>query len=179
MANLREVSRKLRIIMAILVGFNVLALGALVYMWVRGTSALPDEFTQLHQQVVNRKGAVVGPEVVTQRVKESREQIAKFYEDRLPRNSSTIFESLGSLARENRVNLTQASYKVDQTDMPNVSQVEITADLNGDYAQTMRFINALEREKLFFIVDGVNLAEQEGGRVKLNIRIQAFMKGQA
>jgi Tfp pilus assembly protein PilO len=179
MANLRETSRKLRIAMAILVGFNVLALGALAYMWTRGSSALPAEFDQLHRLVMTRKNTVVPPETVTQRVKEAREQIAKLYEDRFPRSSAAIFETLGGLARENRVNLTQASYKVNETDMPTVQQVEITADLNGDYAQTMRFINALEREKLFLIVDGVNLAEQEGGRVKLNIRIQAFMKGRA
>lgn len=179
MANLREVGRKLRLVMAVLVGINVLAAGAWMYMLVRGTSALPAEFENLHKLVMARKGSVVPPETVTERVKEAREQIAKFYEDRFPRSSAAIFESLGGLARENRVNLTQASYKVSETDMPGLRQVEIEADLNGDYAQTMKFINALEREKLFFIVDGINLAEQEGGRVKLNIRIQAFMRGQA
>jgi hypothetical protein len=179
MANLREVSRKLRVAMAVLIGLNVLAAGALLYMWVRGSSALPSEFDQLRQLVVTRKASVVPPESLNTRIKDAREQIAKLYEDRFPRSSGPIFETLGNLARENRVNLTQASYKVSDTDLPNVRQVEITADLNGDYAQTVRFINALERAKLFMLVDGVKLAEQEGGRVKLNIHIQAYMKGQA
>lgn len=179
MTNLRELSRKLHVVMTVLVGFNVLAAGTLAYMWIHDNRFMPEEFNQLHQQVTVRKSAIVSPEVITKRVTEAREQIAKFHEDRFPRSSAAIFESLGSLARENRVNLTQASYKIDETDMPNVRQVDITADLNGDYVQAMHFINALEREKLFFIVNGVKLAEQEGGRVRLNISIQAFLKGQA
>jgi len=38
MANVRDVRQKLRVAMAILVGLNVFAIVALVYMMVRGTS---------------------------------------------------------------------------------------------------------------------------------------------
>lgn len=177
MANLRELNRKLQIVFAVLIGFNVLAAGALLYIWVRGTNALPAEFRELHELVQTRKAAVVSPEVVNERIKQSREQIAKFYEDRFPNSSAAIFETLGRVANENKVKLNQAAYKMDDTDLPDLKQVEITATLDGDYTQAMKFINSLEREKLFFLVNGVKLGDQNAGQVRLAVTINTFMKG--
>jgi type IV pilus assembly protein PilO len=177
--NVRSIRRWLRIAMAVLVGFNVLVAGALVYMWVRGSSALPAEFTELRQQVLNRKAVVVAPETVNDRVKEAREQIAKFHEDRFPNSSAAIFENLGKLATENKVQLNQANYDVVDADIPGLRQVSITANLTGDYIQSMKFINALEREKTFFIVNSVSLGEQTEGQIRLNIRIETYMRGEA
>ena len=42
-----------------------------------------------------------------------------------------------------------------------VRRVEIDADLAGDYLQLVRFINALERDQVFFLVDSVCLAESK------------------
>jgi type IV pilus assembly protein PilO len=166
--------------MALLVGFNVFVAAALIYMTVRGASALPDEFNALHHQALNRRSAVLAPSVVDERVKQAREQIAKFYEDRFPNSSAAIFEALGKLATENHVRLNQASYSVTDSDMTGLRDVVIVANLNGDYAQSMKFINALEREKMFFIVDNVDLGEQSaGGQLKLTIRIATYMRGEA
>jgi len=179
MANVRDIRRKLRIAMAVLVGLNVFAIGALVYMMVRGTSQLPSEFDALHKQVQNKKVVVVQPQTVDQRVKEAREQIAHFYEDRFPDGSAAIFETLGKVANENHVKLNQATYNVTEGDLPGLRQVVINAGLNGNYVEAMKFINALEREKTFFIVDSVSLGDQQGGNVRLNIRIETYMKGEA
>jgi len=179
MANVRDIRRKLRIAMAVLVGLNVFALCALIYMFVRGTSQLPSEFDSLHKQVLNKKAVVIQPQTVDERVKEAREQIAHFYEDRFPNGSAAIFETLGKVANDNHVKLNQASYNVTEGDMPGMRQVAINATLSGNYVEAMKFINALEREKTFFIVDTVSLGDQQGGNVKLNIRIETYMKGEA
>ncbi|HWR15244.1 MAG TPA: hypothetical protein VN577_10465 [Terriglobales bacterium] len=164
--------------MAILVGINVFAAGALAYMLVR-TSALPGDFQQLRQQVQNRKGKVVPPEIVNERVKQAREEIGKFYEQRFPNSSAAVFETLGKIAKENRVKLNQATYRVDETDMPGLRQVVISANLDGDYVQTVKFINALERDKNFFVIGRVALGDQKSGQVRLTLQIETFMRGQA
>ena len=41
----------------------------------------------------------------------------------------------------------------------------------------MRFINALERNKLFFIVDSVVLGGEQGGSVKLEVRLETYSRG--
>jgi hypothetical protein len=179
MANVRDIRRKLRIAMAVLVGLNFFAICALIYMFVRGTSQLPSEFDSLHKQVQNKKAVVVQPKTVDERVKEAREQIAHFYEGRFPDGSAAIFETLGKVANENHVRLQQANYEVTESDLPGLRQVVIKASLNGNYVEAMKFINALEREKTFFIVDSVSLGDQQGGNVKLNVRIETYMKGEA
>jgi type IV pilus assembly protein PilO len=180
MARFPEIRRKLQIAFAVLVGLNMLALGALVYMMVRGTSLLPAEFNSLHQQVLNKKPVIVPPKTVEDRIKEAREQIAHFYEDRIPSSSAAIFETLGKVANENNVRLNQASYKSEAVEeMPGLQQVSITASLNGNYAEAMKFINALEREKTFFIVNSVSLGGQQGGNVHLNISIETYLRGQS
>lgn len=183
MANLRETRRTLQIVMAVLIGLNVFLVGALAFFSVRGASSLPQQFQALHQQVASRKSAVVPPKVVEDRIKEAREQIAHFYEDRFPNSSAAIFENLGRLATENRVKLNQATYaqlSSVENPAPGLRQVVITANLNGDYAQAMKFINALEREKMFFVVDSVVLGgDNIGGQVRLNIRIATYMRGEA
>jgi type IV pilus assembly protein PilO len=179
MANIRDIRRKLQVTMAVLVGLNVLAVGALAYMMVRGTSLLPAEFKSLHQLVQNKRVAIVPPKTVDERVKEAREQIAHFYEDRFPNSSAAIFETLGKVAGDNHVRLNQASYHVTDADMPGLRQVAINATLNGNYVEVMKFINALERERTFFIVDSISLGDQQAGNVRLNIRIETYMRGEA
>lgn len=183
MANLRQTRRSLQVVMAVLIGINVFLAATLVFFFVRGDNTLSQQFKSLHDQVVERKSNVVPPQTVENRVKEAREQIAHFYEDRFPNSSAAIFENLGKLATENRVRLNQASYaQVSSAEepAPGLRQVVINANLNGDYAQAMKFINALERDKMFFTVDSVVLGgDNTGGQVRLNIRIATFMREEA
>jgi type IV pilus assembly protein PilO len=172
MANLRELRPKVRIATA------VLATLCIVVLLYTDAGRQQQEFQVLHSQVQNSRGAMVPPQTVEDRVKEAREQIANFYEDRFPATDSSIFERMGKLANENHVHLNQASYRSKDSDMPGIEQVTITAGLSGDYAQVMKFINALERDKMFFIVDGVTLADQTAGTVHLSLGVETYMRGE-
>jgi type IV pilus assembly protein PilO len=39
----------------------------------------------------------------------------------------------------------------------------------------VKFINALERDKMFFLIDGVNLAEQQGN-VRLQLKLETYLR---
>jgi type IV pilus assembly protein PilO len=54
--------------------------------------------------------------------------------------------------------------------------MEIDADVSGDYVQLVRFINALERNRLFFIVDGLELGNEQNGVVKLQIKAETYLR---
>jgi len=179
MRDLRKLRFKLRIAAAV-AGALVLIAVAVVVILSLNASRQAETFQSLHSQVQNRRGAMVPPQTVEDRVKEAREQIAKLYEDRFPDKASAIFEQLGKLAGENKVQLNQANYKTEESDLPGIEQVDVAASLTGDYVQTMKFINSLERSKMFFIVDGVSFSEQSGGgNVRLAIRLATFMRGGA
>jgi type IV pilus assembly protein PilO len=54
--------------------------------------------------------------------------------------------------------------------------MEIT--LSGDYLQEVKFINALERDKMFFLIDGITLGEQQGN-VRLQLKLETYLRGGA
>ncbi len=175
MPNLPELRRKLRIVTAVLGGLCAVAVGLLILIYM-DTAGQQQQFESMRAQVQNSRGAMVPPQTVEDRVKEAREQIAHFYEDRFPATDSSIFERMGKLATENHVHLNQATYKSTDSDMPGLDQVVVSAGLSGDYAQVMKFINSLERDKMFFIVDGVSLADQTAGTVHLSISVETYMR---
>jgi hypothetical protein len=57
-----------------------------------------------------------------------------------------------------------------------VERLLVKASLSADYLNLVRFINALEREKMFMVIDSVKLNEQQGGAVKVDLLLEAFKK---
>jgi hypothetical protein len=54
--------------------------------------------------------------------------------------------------------------------------VDIDMSVTGDYAQEMRFVNAVERAKTFFVIDSVELGAAQGGEVQLKLKLQTYLK---
>ena len=48
--------------------------------------------------------------------------------------------------------------------------------MNGDYLQLVRFINSLERDQMFFLVDSVQLGGEQAGMVKLQMKLETYLK---
>ncbi len=80
------------------------------------------------------------------------------------------------MAGQNRVKIGQIRYKSKDTETVGLRPLEIQADFSGDYLQLVRFINALERDPLFFIIDSVELAGEQGGTVKLQLKLETYQK---
>jgi type IV pilus assembly protein PilO len=180
MRNIRELRFRLRIATAVLGLLCLLAAGLLIFMYSSDTRRAAD-FQDLHQLVQTGRSAMVPPETVQDRVKEAREQIAHFYENRFPDSSAGIFEELGRLAKESNVQLGTATYtSSEETPIQGITPIEINAALSGDYMNAMKFINSLERDKMFFIVDSISLGDnQTPGTVRLAIHLQTFLRSGA
>jgi len=55
----------------------------------------------------------------------------------------------------------------------------IEADFSGGYLQLVRFVNAMERDKLFFLIDSVDLGGEQNGVVKLQMKLETYLKASA
>jgi hypothetical protein len=73
----------------------------------------------------------------------------------------------------------QARYKEEEAESSGVIPVAIEGSFSGDYLQLVRFINTLERSKLFFSVDSVDLAGESAGPVKLEITMHSYLRSGA
>ena len=60
-----------------------------------------------------------------------------------------------------------------------MQRIEVDTTVTSDYAKVARFINALEQDKLLFVINQITLNGQEGGQVSLQIKFETFLKGAA
>ncbi len=50
------------------------------------------------------------------------------------------------------------------------------SDSSGSYTSLARFINALERDDMFFIINSVTLGGEPQGTVKLSLKLDTYLK---
>src|SRR4029077_7139408 len=127
------------------------------------------EFKNVERQVLPLRG------LPTKLVRSQRD-IRTFYHDRLPARYSVISEELGRLATRSGVNVTDIRYETFDSALPDLEMIEMGISVSGDYAKVMRFINSLERNKVFFLIDGLALADQKAGVVRLELRLETYLR---
>ena len=57
-----------------------------------------------------------------------------------------------------------------------LTEAKVDASLSGDYRQLVQFINSLERDKMFFLINGVTLTGQQVGTVGLRLRLTTYLR---
>jgi hypothetical protein len=176
MPDIKGVRRRFSLLIAVLLCLDVAAIAILVSPIGRGARAGQKQANELQQVLLAKTREVVPLRGIDEKIVDAKQQVAEFYRDRLPASSSSISERLGKVASSNNVQITKTTYKIEDADIPDVSRVVIQTMVSGDYAQTVKFINALEREKLLFIIDSVSLAQSQGGMVQLQVRLETYMR---
>jgi type IV pilus assembly protein PilO len=102
----------------------------------------------------------------------------RFYQQRLPYASSEVAAELGVLTHREDVHWTRAQYAYNPvlsgTDA--LTEMHVDASISGDYRPIVEFINAAERDKMFFLINGINLTGQQTGQVNLRIRMTTYLR---
>jgi Tfp pilus assembly protein PilO len=104
----------------------------------------------------------------------------KFYQDRLPFEYSQVLTELGALTKKSGVRLMHVQYAQSPVLKDNYALTELRLDANvtGDYRPIVQFINAAERDKLFFVINGINFSGQQTGQVNLRLRMTTYLRAQ-
>jgi len=109
------------------------------------------------------------------RVSDTREQIAWFYDRRIPANYSTVATRIGDLEVKSGVRISRLQYAQGST-ANGLTEINIDAGISGEYPQIMRFVNGLERDQTFFIIRTMTLTGQQGGLVNLRLRFSTWLR---
>jgi type IV pilus assembly protein PilO len=186
MPELGETRRKVQIAAAVLAVLDLVAAGVLFSPLVGSAQSRDQKLSMLGTEIQLKTRQVEPLRGLDKKIPAARQQIDDFYRNRLTSEGSEISAELAKLAGESGVKINGVKYAQDQGDRTNdieqraeaveLHRIVVDADLSGDYLQLMRFINALERNKLFFIVDSVELGGEQGGMVKLGMRLETFRK---
>ena len=109
------------------------------------------------------------------RVEQSRDQVRAFYTKRIPPNYSTISGRVGELQVASGVRLTRMEY-TQGAPGDYLTKISLDASITGEYPAIMRFINSLERDPIFFLIEGMTLTGQQGGTVSLRMQVSTWMR---
>lgn len=174
MADLRKARKKLQIAAGVLLALDIAA-GALLLSPYAGSEASRKQ--ELHQLWIDLKARETAPwRGLDKKIPKAQQEIADFYRDRFPAGYSEISTNVDRIASESGVRIASERYEQKQADVDGLQQVEVQADVSGDYLQLVKFINTLERNKLFFLVTGLQLGGDQNGQVKLQIKIQTYLR---
>ncbi|MEO6924210.1 MAG: hypothetical protein ABI142_10325 [Bryocella sp.] len=101
-----------------------------------------------------------------------------FYTDRLAYADSQLLAELGVLTKKSGVHLARVQYPQNPvlSGAYGLTEVHMDASISGDYMPVVEFINAVERDKMFFVINGINLTGQQSGQVNLRIRITTYLR---
>jgi hypothetical protein len=165
---------------------GVIALGAftlylLVHLILVGESLKAHNEEALTKQSIALKSAEVAAKPLRgldAKLVDSTAAADKFYAKRLPYAYSQVAAELGALTKHEGVRLSRVQYAqnaaLSGTDA--LTEVHMDASVSGDYRPIVQFINAAERDKMFFVIGGINLTGQQTGQVNLRIRLTTWLR---
>jgi Tfp pilus assembly protein PilO len=177
MPDLAKTRRKLTIAVAAMVAADVIAAGILFSPLVGSADSRREQIRQLTGELARKTHDVQPLHDMPTKMRLAKDQIGDFYKARFAESDSALATELGKLASENGIRIQQAKYKEEDPETSGIVPMEIEVSFSGDYLQLVRFINTLERSKMFFTVDSVDLAGEGAGPVRLQISVHSYLRG--
>jgi Tfp pilus assembly protein PilO len=176
MPDLRQTRKNIKAALGILVAVDVIAVVALISPLVGSTESRRQQLDQLWGELQIKTHQVKPLTNLPQKVVTANRQITDFYKKRFPSQGSQIATQFGKLAVANGVTIEQAKYKVQDEEAGRLRPVEMDAELSGNYVSLAKFINALERDDTFFLISDIALAGEPKGPIKLQMKLETYLK---
>jgi type IV pilus assembly protein PilO len=159
---------------ALLAILNIVLVVRLGLAWRDLGSSRQGQLQQEQLQLAQLQAQTARLNGLPEKVDLSRKDADKFYKDRIPANYSSILADLGALAAKNSIRLTRAGYTQTPA-IEGLAELRVDANLSGEYSGIVRFINGLERDKMFYVISAVTLTGQQGGMVNLRLRLTTYL----
>ena len=176
MPDLRATRHKVKIALATMALVDVAAV-ALYFSPLIGTdSSRKAQLNDLWRQLQQKTHEVQPLQGLDKKIPVAQKQINDFYKVRFPGQNSAISENIGKLANESGVRVGSLKYDMKDPETLGLQRVEIEADIGGGYLQLVRFLNSLERDPMFFLVESVQMGGEQSGTVKLQMKIETYLK---
>jgi type IV pilus assembly protein PilO len=164
----------------LLVLVNLYLLGHMAFLWHASSNYNADAVEE-QQIALKAAGIAVKPlRGLDAKLASTTEEADRFYRQRLPMSYSEVANELGALTKKDVVRLVGAQYvpaTVLVGSSGELTELKIDARLSGDYRPLVLLLNSLERDKMFFVINGVTLTGQQTGTVNLRLRLTTYLRG--
>lgn len=176
MPDLRKTRKDLKVAIGVMIALDVAAAVLYFSPLIGSAESRRMEMNQLQSELTLKTRQVAPLKDLPEKVKVASQEIGDFYKKRFPSENSQILTEIGKLASANGVRIEQGRYKPGENVTVGLQQVNMEYDLGGNYTSLARFINAVERDEMFFIIDNVSLGGDPQGPVKLAVKLETFLK---
>jgi len=176
MPDLRQTRKDIKTSLGIMLAVDVIAVAILFSPLVGSTASRILELNQLWAELQVKTRQVQPLKNLPEKVVAANRQIAEFYRKRFPAQDSQIVNEFGKLAADNGVKIEQAKYPRGKDVENGLQPVEVEADLSGNYVSLAKFVNSLERDDMFFIINSITLGGEQNGPIKLQMKVQTYLK---
>ncbi|MGH9776542.1 MAG: type 4a pilus biogenesis protein PilO [Candidatus Acidiferrales bacterium] len=168
-----------QIALGILVVLDLALLGLLWYGSSNAPFSQAAELQSLAQQAKLLSTDVARAQAIERDLSSVDKQCQKFYASEfLPSATgySSLIQDLGEIAGHAGVKAGGVVFKQHEISGRGVTEISITASVEGDYSGLVHFINGLERSKNFYLLDGLTLASSSAGGIKLNLELRTYFR---
>jgi type IV pilus assembly protein PilO len=102
----------------------------------------------------------------------------EFYARRLPYAYSQVAAELGALTKREKVRLSRVQYAQTPalSGAGELTEVRMDTSISGDYRPLVQLINSLERDRIFFVINGITFTGAQGGQVNLRMRLTTYLR---
>ncbi len=158
---------------------------ALVYqLWQssrEGAEALTAQRDRLKMQASLLKGDVARGDSIRADLSGEGKEYDNFYHNTfLPANNgySTIEDDLGAIATKANLRSSGISFKQKELKGRDVTEIDISETVEGDYPAIIQFINGLEHSKYFYLLSNLKLQSPNtpGGGIRLQLDLQTYFR---
>jgi Tfp pilus assembly protein PilO len=179
--DLRDIRTQLLIVAGVLLLFAVAAIAVLLSPAGRSRGVREQYYEQLRLEKMAKARTAVSTQGMEQKIATAREQEAAFNRERLASRYSAMSEQLSQIAREAGVRVSDVKYdeRREKETPPGYDSVGITVQVHGSYAQDMRFINAVERQKMLLLIDAVGFSGMQGEELTVSIHLSTYLRSAA
>lgn len=118
-------------------------------------------------------------EAVRRRMPQIAADCDRFYGNELlgpSQGYAALVADLGDVAQKAGLITSGVRFAQKNASEHGVTEVDITAVIEGSYGSLIRFINGLEQSRNFYVLDSLQLASSTGGQVKLNLRLHTYFR---
>jgi Tfp pilus assembly protein PilO len=180
--DLRDVRTQLLVVVGILLLLCVGAIALLMSPAGRSRAARQQEYEQLRLEKIEKAKVAMPTLGMDKKIATTREQEADFNAERLLQRYSAMSEQLSRIATESGVGVSNVKYDERLTEK-NVPQgyesIGITIQVHGSYEQDMRFINAVERQKMLLLIDAVTFSGMQGDALTVSVHLSTYRRSAA
>ena len=143
----------------------------------------PSQIGQLER--LRRQHELLGGDVglaagIRNRLPEVEKQCDRFLQEQLlpvAGGYSAVMEDLNRISSETGLRARGVQYKQKELDGRGVAEVQVSATVEGGYANLVRFINSLEKSKQFYLLEELTLVESSANSaIRLSMQLKTYFR---